>query len=237
MGCNRELYCVPWSVHLLGLVSLACIALSGWSLIQEWQNADTQQMNLSNQRIVGSVVPTKVVREIAVEHGRKLSEPSHYPLELGRYWVYNSSQGAVKAVERAISRVEEQGGRRVYVFADSSVAYREGDMVFEVEGSGGLNVVPLGMRPNQPYVYRSQGLHIEKWIASPDTLVIVDGHPFAACVEVVTRFHSIQEDDQEMRVYSSYYAPGIGLVGREQWPRPSPYGPGITLKDYGVRSF
>jgi len=97
---------------------------------------------------------------------------------------------------------------------------------------GGVNVIPLHA---DPYVYRSRGLHIEKEVGNKDTVVILGQQRFAHCLQVITRFRPVDQPEQDLRAYASYYARGIGLVGREMWP-PVPGGtPSQTLRDYGSR--
>jgi len=85
----------------------------------------------------------------------------------------------------------------------------------------------------EPYVYRSQGLYIEKEIGSRDTAVVLDGREFSGCMQVITRFR--REDRPETLSYASYYARGVGMVGREAWPRGAGDGTTVVLKDYGAR--
>jgi hypothetical protein len=161
---------------------------------------------------------------------------SYYPLEVGRYWVYvsrDSATGATTEVERRIVRRENGQDRDLYFFADGGMAFRRDGMVCEIGPEGGLNVVPLDtlVATTQPYPYVSRGLHIEKVVAARDTAVVVEGHRYPACVQVITRFRRVE--DSESAAYASYYARGIGLVCREPWPREGGAGLAVTLKTYG----
>ena len=149
-----------------------------------------------------------------------------YPLEVGRYWVYRFREGEkdVQAeIVRTIERHEQRDGRDLYFFDDGTVAYEEKGRVFEMGADGGVNVVPIvpadvdkGER-NIPYVYTSQGMIIEKQIGVTDTTIRVNGVAFERCLEVITNFRSAQAGGSKSMSYSSFYAPEIGLVGRERW--------------------
>jgi len=114
--------------------------------------------------------------------------------------------------------------------------------VFEMSASGGVNIIPVnptGAPP--PVVYRSQGMHIEKSLGALDTALVIDGRRFDDCLEVVTRFRAIEADGAHGTAqdgfvsYSSFYAPGIGMVGDRSGPGtsmdPSPSPLPITAPD------
>ena len=63
--------------------------------------------------------------------------------------------------------------------------------------------------------------------------MVLDGRRFSGCMQVITRFR--REDRPETLSYASYYARGVGMVGREAWPRGEGDGTTVVLKDYGAR--
>ena len=91
-------------------------------------------------------------------------------------------------------------------------------------------MIPTGA---DPYIYRSQGLHIEKQVGTTDTVMIFGGQRYAHCVQVITRFRPIDQPDRDLRAYASYYARGIGLGARELWPPAAGGAPSHVLTDYG----
>jgi hypothetical protein len=99
-----------------------------------------------------------------------------------------------------------------------------------------LNVVPLSsLTLDRPFIYRSQGLHIEKRIGAVDTVLAVNGRRYEECVEVITAFRPVASGTEKIFIYASYYARGIGLVGRAD---PDATGEGVlsvVLEDYGTR--
>jgi len=163
---------------------------------------------------------------------------SHYPLEVGRYWVYryeDPRSGTVAEVERAIVRREHRGGRDLFHFADGTVVYVEEGKVYELGADGGVNVIPLDPRVAAPYVYRSQGMQIAKQIGAVDTVLVAGGRQYEDCVEVITRFRALEDGASPAISYSSFYARGIGLVGRERWPRGSGRNLSVELDEHGTR--
>ena len=160
---------------------------------------------------------------------------AYYPLEVGRYWIYASEdaeRGTRSEVERRIVRRESRTDQELFYFSDGTVAFREDDKIYEMGPEGGVNVIPTGM---DPFIYRSEGLHIEKQVSNTDTVMILGQQRYLHCVQVVTRFRPVDQPQQEMRAYASYYARGIGLVGREIWPPTSGGAPAQILRDYGPR--
>ena len=83
----------------------------------------------------------------------------------------------VTEIERVIVRRESrQDGKELFIFAD-----------------GGVNIIPVdsaGAPP--PVVYRSQGMQIEKWVGAVDTSLVVEGRHFDDCLEVITRFRTLE---------------------------------------------
>lgn len=166
-------------------------------------------------------------------------EMAHYPLGVGRYWVYlyhERDTEVVTEVERQIVRQEaRQGASDLFFFADGTIAYAEEGKIYEMGSNGGVNIIPIE-KPSAsgPIRYRSQGLQIEKWVAANDTAVVIDGHRFERCLEVVTRFRPDESGGNEVS-YSSFYASGIGLVGRQKWPTDALGTLAVTLSEYGTR--
>jgi hypothetical protein len=203
-------------VYLVGLIGLVCLAISAMGLL-------------------GKTAPL-AHKEAA------LAGPSgsYYPLEVGRYWVYvrqDPRSGLLTEVERRIVRREQRPDQELFFFADGMVAFRQDGKIFEMGPEGGVNVVPLDSVPlSQPYAYRSQGLHIEKQVVARDTVLVRDGHRYENCVQVITRFHRQHEAGDSALSYASYYARGIGLVGREIWPPGSAQTPVEVLREYGPRN-
>ncbi|MEW6750182.1 MAG: hypothetical protein AB1505_04310 [Candidatus Latescibacterota bacterium] len=163
---------------------------------------------------------------------------SYYPLEVGRYWRYVGAQpGDTEAseVERRIVRCEQRPDGEVYHFADGALAFQREGRTYEVGAEGGVNVVPLGTGlEERPYIYTSRGFRVEQEIGARDTLLVLESRPYPGCVQVITHFQ--QPGEPESRSYASYYARGIGLVGREPWP---PEGTGqlvVRLREHGRQS-
>jgi hypothetical protein len=217
-----------WWLHLLGLFALGCVA---WSAAGLWSARDQGPTQPPHGE---EAVPAPVQRQ-AAEHPREHGLP-YYPLEVGRYWVYEHAdpqRGAPVKIERRIERREERSGQELYFFSDGSLVYLQEGKVFEISPQGGgVNVIPLERR-TAPYVYQSQGLEIEKRVGAADTTVIIGGRSYPGCLEIVTRLRS-PERRAEMS-YSSYYARGVGLVGQEPWPRREPAALTVALQDYGVQ--
>lgn len=167
--------------------------------------------------------------------------PRHYPLAVGRYWVYRYHErdsDVVTQVERSITRRESRDGESdLFFFADGTIAYVDEGKIYEMGSNGGVNIIPVGLEvAADPVRYSSQGLQIEKWLATSDTAVVIDGHRFEQCLEVVTRFRPDDPSGGAAVSYSSFYAPGIGLVGRQQWPADSSGSLAVTLSEYGTRA-
>lgn len=200
-----------WRFHLLGLLGLGCVLWSAVGLLT---------------RVPEAGPPTAPPPEAPQ---RPLS---YYPLEVGRYWVYahaDPHSGARVQTERRIERRERRTGQELFFFSDSSVVYFQDGRVYEIGARGGVNVIPMDSAA-APYVYQSQGLHIEKRLGAMDTVVEVQGRRYEDCLEVITRLRS--ERGTEM-AYASYYARGIGLVGQEPLPRREHGGLSVVLQDYG----
>ena len=161
----------------------------------------------------------------------------YYPLEVGRYWVYryeDAERGAISS-RRYIERREYRNGRELFFFDDGTVAYEKAGLVYEMGDDGGVNVIPVGSETEEPYIYRSQGMQIEKRIGAIDTIVEVGGRSYENCLEVVTRFRAIEHTDRFLASYSSFYSRGIGLVGRQRLRQDGEATLSVTLEDYGIR--
>lgn len=168
------------------------------------------------------------------------AQPALYPLQVGRYWVYRHQEPGSDLVtqeERTIVRRQPRTeGVDLYFYDDGSVVYYENGRIFEMGSNGGVNIIPLEMRGQaEPVVYRSQGMQIEKWLGAADTTLVIGGRRFDGCLEVVTRFHALEGEGTRVS-YSSFYAPGIGMVGRQTWPRDERGSLAVTLADHGTRS-
>lgn len=167
-----------------------------------------------------------------------LARASHYPLEVGRYWVYryeDPKSGAVAQVERAIVARERRGERDLYHFADGTVVYAEKGRIYELGADGGVNVIPLDARVAGPYVYRSQGMQIAKHIGAADTVLMAGGRQYVDCVEVITEFRALDDGTTPAISYSSFYARGVGLVGRQRWPHGGSRNLSVELGEHGTR--
>lgn len=221
-----------WRLYLLGLLGLGCVAWSAVGLLspQEKALAPAQHQVVLAQNEEAPPAPHQ-----AVENAQQQGLP-YYPLEVGRYWVYEHADpggGAQVKIERRIERRERRAGKDLFFFSDGSLVYLQEGKVFEVSPQGGgVNVIPL-QHSAAPYVYQSQGLQIEKRVGAADTTVVVGGRSYSGCLEVVTHLRS-PERRAEM-FYSSYYARGVGLVGQEPWPRQEQPVLTVALQDYGVQ--
>ncbi|MBT5327832.1 MAG: hypothetical protein HOL51_17110 [Gemmatimonadetes bacterium] len=230
-------------VYLLGFTGVLCMGIAVAGLLGVFApsgKAPVAKVEAVDEPVVVETIP--IVESVAAEQKAVANTSSadkvvdtYYPLEVGRYWVYvseDAERGTRTEVERRIVRRESRADQELFYFSDGTVAFREDDKIFEMGSEGGVNVIPTGA---EPYVYRSEGLHIEKQIGNLDTVMILGQQRYSHCVQVVTRFRPVDQPEQEMRAYASYYARGIGLVGRELWP-PSPgSAPTQTLRDYGPR--
>jgi hypothetical protein len=182
-----------------------------------------------------------VPEQVEPDAGGRNEILAHYPLAVGRYWVYRYHErdsDVITQVERSITRRERRDGASdLFFFADGTIAYVEAGKIYEMGSNGGVNIIPVQAEvATDPVRYRSQGLQIEKWLATSDTAVVIDGHRFEQCLEVVTRFRPADEVDRAAVSYSSFYAPGIGLVGRQQWPTDASGTLAVTLSEYGTRA-
>jgi hypothetical protein len=116
----------------------------------------------------------------------RMSGPhDHYPLHVGRFWVYRYQEpgsDVITVIERVIVRRESRAdGKELFIFDDGGVVYYENGKVFEMSSGGGVNIIPVdtaGTLP--PILYRSQGMQIEKWFGAVDTSLVVAGHRFDA---------------------------------------------------------
>ena len=107
----------------------------------------------------------------------------------------------------------------MFFFDDGTVAYADDGKVFEMGAEGGVNVIPVDADSTPtPYVYTSEDMLIRKEVGARDTSVVLGGQRFTGCLEIITKFESAGTDRRRAISYSSFYAPHIGLVGREGWP-------------------
>ena len=170
---------------------------------------------------------------------RARPQPVYYPLEVGRYWVYDyedPSAGGTAQVERSIVRRELRGDRELYHFSDGGIAYFEDGRVFEISADGGVNVVPVTAQTGQqPYVYQSQGMRIAKRVGSVDTVMVAAGRRYERCLEIITEFRALEGSRDRSVSYSSFYARGVGLVGREMRSSDGRHGLSVVLGEHGNR--
>ena len=190
-----------------------------------------------------AVTPDTIQATVDTVQAARISGPyDHYPLQVGRFWVYRYQEpdsDVVTEVERVIVRREPRAdGKELFIFDDDGVVYYEDGKVFEMGKDGGVNIIPLDVQETtEPVVYRSQGLRIKKWLGAVDTSLVVGEHIYKGCLEVVSRFHSVMGRSQSAVSYSSFYAPGVGLIGREKWPRAQgASGLSVALRDHGTRN-
>jgi hypothetical protein len=221
-------------VYLVGLTGVICLGIAAAGLLGAFEPTPLVAKRQAAEAPAAEV-PVSILVPVAAVSGAVLAQDTHHPLEVGRYWIYVSEDpqsGVRTEVERRIVRRESRPDQDLFYFSDVTVAFRQDDKIFEMGPEGGVNVIPLSA---DPYVYRSEGLHIEKQIGSRDTVLIPGEQRFAHCVQVITRFRPGDQPEQSPCAYASYYALGIGLVGRETWP-PAPGGaPAQILRDYGPR--
>lgn len=218
-----------WRLHLLGLLGLGCVAWSAVGLLSAREEAPAMVEHQGGHEAPPASIQPQARAE-AQEHGLP-----YYPLEVGRYWVYEHADpgsGTQVKIERRIERREQRSGRDLFFFSDGSLVYLQDGKVFEIGAQGGVNVIPLEHGAS-PYVYQSQGLQIEKRTGAADTTVMVGGKSYPGCLEIITHLRS-PERRAEM-FYSSYYARGVGLVGQEPWPRQQRPVLSVALQDYGVQ--
>ena len=168
--------------------------------------------------------------------GRQNAAPgplAYYPLEVGRYWVYQSHNQEAAATKRRIVGRQDRSAAELYFFDDGTIAQLEGEKVYEMGPDGGVNVIPLAVS-DKPYTYTTQGLRIEKWVGSIGTQIEVNGRNYGDCLEVVTRFRRRDDLGGRGAAFASYYARGIGMVGRGPWPRRADEPLSVSLRDYGI---
>lgn len=250
--------------RLAGLSGVVLIAASVAGLVstQLQDEAPAKEEVLAGPEAVAPVqthpdpmvaaTPDTVQATVDTVQAARISGPhDHYPLQVGRFWVYRYQEpdsDVVTEVERVIVRREPRAdGKELFIFDDGGVVYYEDGKVFEMGSSGGVNIIPVdtaGTPP--PVVYRSQGMQIEKWFGAVDTSLVVAGHRFDDCLEVVTRFRAVESGTRQDATsqgsnpqgsvsYSSFYAPGIGMIGRQSWPRDEQGTLTVTLADHGTR--
>ncbi len=211
-------------IHGIGLSGLGCII---WAVVGLMQSAQTPEPAQSKLR-----TPAEASSSLA------RAERSYYPLEVGRYWVYKRQDlrsGVVIEDERRIVRRESRPDQDLFFFSDGTVAYTQGGKVFEVGPNGGVNVIPVDTAfSDAPFIYRSQGFHIEKSIGAVDTALVRGERRYEGCIEVITQFRPLDQGVANTMSYVSYFARGVGLVGREEWPRQTAGTLSTVLVDSGV---
>ena len=229
-------------VYGLGVIGVFFVGIAAAGLLGAFSPVQKAPMVAEQEGFASDMVAETAatatpvaVPAVSAQHDNTPSA-AYYPLEVGRYWIYASEdaeRGTRSEVERRIVRRESRTDQELFYFSDGTVAFREDDKIYEMGPEGGVNVIPTGM---DPFIYRSEGLYIEKQVGNTDTVMILGQQRYLHCVQVITRFRPVDQPQQEMRAYASYYARGIGLVGREIWP-PTPGGaPAQILRDYGPRT-
>ena len=243
----------------MSVAGLACIGMALIALTGDEGEAPGVAPELSEEAVSRTQTPATTLSADAPEDAGKPSvltavnpivakadaakDPSYYPLEVGRYWVYRHEDpetGVITEVERRIERREIRPDIELFYFNDGTMAYRRDGKVFEMGPAGGVNVVPVALG-QEPFVYRSQGLHIEKSVGATDTALVWGGQRYDSCLSVVTRFRRIDQTEERFESFATYYAQGIGLVGREQLSSTGSSGgdsmrsPSV-LQSYGVNS-
>mgnify|MGYP000066544736 CR=1 FL=1 len=209
--------------RVFGIVGVTCLSISTYGI---WQS------NMKTNDVLGQTSNGDNTSDIVFSK-------DYYPLDVGKYWIYsvgNPIEDGRIEVERRIVRHERRDERDVYFFEDGSLAYRQGGKVYEINPEGQVDVVFAGMSVlGDSYVYKSQGFRIEKRVSAVDTLINAGHRNYNNCLQVITSFR--RSSTSKVYAYASYYAPGIGLVGRQQLPNElSDFGTVELLKDFGSRS-
>lgn len=217
--------------NIVGVFGILCVV---WGLVGLFQfsGADTARMQSAVEQpaepprpslpINSHSLTTESEEQSAVETSIE-SAVSYFPLEVGRYWVYEYAKEETEAtveIVRTISARERREGKELFFFDDGTVVYAHEGKVFEMGAEGGVNVIPVDADSLMaPYVYTSEEMLIHKEVGARDTSVVLGGQRFNGCLEIITRFGPAAADDRRRAIsYSSFYAPHIGLVGREGWP-------------------
>ena len=209
--------------RMFGIVGVVCLSISIYGI---WQG-NAKKTNSFSETSDANNIPDVVLSK------------DYYPLGVGKYWIYsveNPIEDGRLEVERQIVRHERRDERDVYFFEDGSLAYRQDGKVYEINPEGQVDVVFASMSGiGDSYAYKSQGLHIEKRVSAVDTLINAGDRNYSNCLQVITSFR--RSSTSRVYAYASYYAPGIGLVGRQQLPNElSDIGTVELLKDFGSRS-
>lgn len=230
-----------------GFVGAVCLALAAFGLVGHQDPAGTPDSPVTPQTAAeispapaapGPATPAAVVERAEPKRTliRAQPRPVYYPLEVGRYWVYDykDPEAGPARIERLVVRRELKGDRELYHFSDGGIAYFEDGRVFEISADGGVNVIPVTTQADQPpYVYRSQGMQIIKRVGAVDTVMVAAGRRYERCLEVITEFRALEGGPDRSASYSSFYARGIGLVGREMRSKGGDHGLSVALGEHG----
>ena len=211
----------------MGILGCVCLLLAGTGFL--YKHGAQQPLTSSTTEFTAHT--TTEIKRTKTKKGVH----EYYPLEVGRYWIYqrlDPLSGTTTELERRIVRRQNREGRDIYFFDDGTVAYREDEKVFEMGPEGGVNVVLADVNQVASYAYRSQGLHIEKQVGVRDTVIKKGSLRYKDCMQIVTHFR--KDQGAQVMSYASYYSPGIGLVGREMWP-PDGDEPTEILLAFGTR--
>ena len=163
----------------------------------------------------------------------------YYPLVVGNYWIYSvedPAEARFREVRRQIVSHERRDQQDVYFFEDGSLAYRQDGKVYEIDPEGQVNVVFASQSSiGDSYSYRSKGFHIEKRVSAVDTIITAGDRKYEKCLQIITSFR--KSSASQNYSYASYFAPGIGLVGRQQLDNDlSETGTIELLKEFGSES-
>ena len=222
-------------IRLVGLGGVACIVWAVIGLALSLSNRETATVS-DHVAEQGHESGDLIDREEAPSSSGR-GPDSYYPLHVGRYWIYkhvDHKTGSEMEIERRIVRRERRDDRELFFFDDGSMVYDQDGKIFEIGPEGGVNVVPIrGSSHDAPYIYRTEGLHIEKRIGATSTALVLGEREFADCLEVVTRFRRVEQDSSRSLAYSSYYSRGVGLVARAQWFNGTHSDPTMILQEFG----
>ena len=224
-------------IRLVGLGGVVCIAWAVIGLALSLSNREvaTVSDDVAEQEHESDDLIDREENAALSSSGRE--SDSYYPLHVGRFWIYkhvDHKTGSEMEIERRIVRRERRDDRELFFFDDGSMVYDQDGKIFEIGPEGGVNVVPIrGRADDVPYIYRTEGLHIEKRIGATSTALVLGEREFADCMEVVTRFRRVEQDSSRSLAYSSYYSRGVGLVARAQWFNGRHSEPTMILQDFG----
>ena len=205
--------------NIVGIIGILCVV---WGLVGVFRFPVVPQQAVVPINTRSLTPPVEETPAAAPNVSATAAVGSYYPLEVGRYWVYeyeDETNNSTVEIVRAINGRERREGKDLYFFEDGTVAYAQDGKIFEMGVEGGVNVIPMEAdSASTPYVYTSENMLIHKQVGARDTSVVLGGQQFTGCLEIITKFEAADNDRRQAISYSSFYAPHIGLVGREGWP-------------------